>query len=59
MVCKECGAYNAENMSVCKDCGAKLREDDTDASSVDTLTANDDGRPARDFVKPPAWPKRP
>ena len=57
MVCKECGAYNAENMSVCKDCGAKLREDDTDASSVDTLTANDDGRPARDFVKPPAWPK--
>ena len=59
MVCKECGAYNAENMSVCKECGAKLREEDTSAGSVDTLTTNEDGRPARDFVKPPAWPKSP
>lgn len=57
MVCKECGSYNAENLSVCKDCGAKLRDDDTSAGSVDTLAANEDGRPARDFVKPPAWPK--
>ncbi len=57
MVCKECGSYNAENLSVCKDCGAKLREEDTIAGSVDTITANEDGRPARDFVKPPAWPK--
>lgn len=57
MVCKECGSYNAENLSVCKDCGAKLREEDTSAGGVDTLTANDDGRPAREFVKPPAWPK--
>ena len=57
MVCKECGAYNAENMSVCKECGAKLREDDTSAGSVDTLATHEEGRPARDFVKPPAWPK--
>ena len=57
MVCKECGSYNAENLSVCKECGAKLRDDDTVASSVDQSTANDEGRPARDFVKPPAWPK--
>ncbi len=57
MVCKECGSYNAENLSVCKVCGAKLHDDDTSANSVDTVTANEDGRPARDFVKPPAWPK--
>ena len=57
MVCKECGSYNAENLSVCKECGAKLRDDDTSASSVDQATAGEEGRPARDFVKPPAWPK--
>ena len=57
MVCKECGSYNAENLSVCKVCGAKLRDDDTIANSEDAVTANEDGRPARDFVKPPAWPK--
>ena len=57
MVCKECGSYNAENLSVCKECGAKLHDDDTSANSVDTVAANEDGRPARDFVKPPAWPK--
>ena len=57
MVCKECGAYNAENLSVCKECGAKLREDDTAANSVEQGTTNDEGRPSRDFVKPPAWPK--
>ena len=57
MVCKECGSYNAENLSVCKVCGAKLRDDDTIANSEDAVTANEDGRPARDFVKAPAWPK--
>ncbi len=57
MVCKECGSYNAENLSVCKVCGAKLRDDDTGANSADDVNANEDGRPARDFVKPPAWPK--
>ena len=57
MVCKECGSYNAENLSVCKVCGAKLRDDDTIANSEDAVTTNEDGRPARDFVKPPAWPK--
>ena len=57
MVCKECGSYNAENLSVCKECGAKLREDDTGANNGEQVSANEDGRPARDFVKPPAWPK--
>jgi hypothetical protein len=57
MVCKECGSYNAENLSVCKECGAKLRDDDTSSNSVEQATANEEGRPARDFVKPPAWPK--
>ena len=57
MVCKECGSYNAENLSACKVCGAKLRDDDTGANSADDVNANEDGRPARDFVKPPAWPK--
>jgi uncharacterized membrane protein YvbJ len=58
MVCKECGSYNAENLSVCKECGAKLHDDDTSANSVDTVAANEDGRPATRFRhKPPAWPK--
>ena len=57
MVCKECGSYNAENLSVCKECGAKLRDNDTSANSVEQVSANEEGRPARDFVKPPAWPK--
>ncbi|MBA4348243.1 MAG: hypothetical protein C0413_05295 [Clostridiales bacterium] len=57
MVCKECGSYNAENLSVCKECGAKLHDDDTNANTAEQATANDEGRPARDFVKPPAWPK--
>ena len=57
MVCKECGSYNAENLSVCKECGAKLRDNDTTATSVEQVTTSDEGRPSRDFVKPPAWPK--
>jgi hypothetical protein len=56
MVCKECGSYNAENLSICKECGAKLRDDDTAATS-EQVTTGDEGRPSRDFVKPPAWPK--
>ena len=59
MVCKECGSYNAENLSACKVCGAKLHDDDANNSGVDSVTANEDGRPARDFVKAPAWPKSP
>ncbi len=57
MVCKECGSYNAENLSVCKVCGAKLREEDTGDNSVETVTVSEEGKPSRDFVKPPAWPK--
>ena len=56
MVCKECGSYNAENLSVCKVCGAKLKDDDTGSYNMDTRNA-EEGKPARDFVKPPAWPK--
>ena len=41
MVCKECGSYNAENLSVCKECGAKLRDDDTAANSVEQVTTGD------------------
>ena len=57
MVCKECGSYNAENLSVCKECGAKLRDDDTAARGEETPNAIDDGRPSREFVKAPSWPK--
>ena len=57
MVCKECGSYNAENLSVCKECGAKLRDENTSANGADAASASDESRPARDFVKPPAWPK--
>ncbi len=56
MVCKECGSYNAENLSVCKECGAKLRDEDAIANNAEQ-TAAEEGRPSRDFVKPPAWPK--
>ncbi|MEA5049685.1 MAG: zinc ribbon domain-containing protein [Eubacteriales bacterium] len=58
MVCKECGSYNAENLSVCKVCGAKLREDDTGDATVKSRDAQEDGRPSRDFVKAPSWPTR-
>lgn len=58
MVCKECGSYNAENLSVCKVCGAKLREDDTGDATVESRNAQEDGRPSRDFVKAPSWPTR-
>ena len=42
MVCKECGSYNAENLSICKDCGARLRDDDTSAGGADTRSAGED-----------------
>jgi len=58
MVCKECGSYNAENLSVCKVCGANLREDDTGDATVESRSAQEDGRPSRDFVKAPSWPTR-
>ena len=57
MVCKECGSYNAENLSVCKECGAKLRDDDTTARDEEARNATEDGRPSREFVKAPSWPK--
>lgn len=55
MVCKECGTYNAENLTHCRVCAAKLRDDDT---AVEEKPAREDGKPARDFVKAPSWPTR-
>ncbi len=52
MVCKECGTYNAENLTHCRVCAAKLREDDVPAAEP----AREEGKPSRDFVKPPSWP---
>ncbi len=58
MVCKECGTYNAENLTECKVCGAKLREDENSAATEETVETRDDGKPTRDFVKAPSWPTR-
>jgi predicted nucleic acid-binding Zn ribbon protein len=58
MVCKECGTYNAENLTECKVCGAKLKEDESGAAIEETVEERDDGKPARDFVKAPSWPTR-
>ena len=55
MVCRECGAYNAENLTHCRVCAAKLRDD---APAGENAQAADESRPARDFVKAPAWPTR-
>lgn len=44
MVCKECGAYNADELSSCRVCGARLK--DAEART---------GRPEKNFVKAPAY----
>jgi len=54
MVCKECGTYNAENLTHCRVCAAKLRDDDAPAD--EQSSAKDESRPSRDFVKAPSWP---
>lgn len=56
MVCKECGTYNAENLTHCRVCSAKLRDDD--AVSPASAEPKQDAKPAREFVHAPAWPTR-
>lgn len=45
MVCKECGAYNAEDLSVCRVCGALLKDS----------AEGKQGRPEKSYVKAPAY----
>lgn len=54
MVCKECGAYNADHLTHCRVCAAKLKDTEPDAAQ----TAQEPGRPARRFAQAPAWPKQ-
>lgn len=57
MVCRECGAYNAEHLTHCRVCAARLKEPDNMATE-DTSEQEDGGRPAREFVSAPSWPTR-
>ena len=54
MVCKECGAYNAEHLTHCRVCAAKLKDTEPAAGQA----AQDAGRPTRKFAQAPAWPKQ-
>lgn len=54
MVCKECGAYNAEHLTHCRVCAAKLKDTEPAAEQ----TAQEPGRPSRRFAQAPAWPKQ-
>ena len=61
MVCKECGAYNAENLTHCRVCAAKLRDgDNMDMNENEILEGNDqiESKPSRRFAKAPAWPAK-
>ena len=75
MVCKTCGAYNAEHLTNCKVCGAKLKSSEKidgnkpeeqikkDAYISENVqsesTKKEGGRPERHFTKSPAWPEKP
>lgn len=54
MVCKECGAYNAENLTHCRVCSAVLKESDM----TEPVSVQESGRPARNFAQAPKWPTR-
>jgi len=54
MVCKECGAYNAENLTHCRVCSAALKETETMGAEA----AREPGRPTRNFAQAPQWPSR-
>ena len=59
MVCRECGAYNAENLTHCRVCAAKLRDNEPAAAQPEApAETQSDLRPARGFVAAPAWPTR-
>ena len=59
MVCRECGAYNAEHLTHCRVCAAKLRDDAAPAAASTAPAAKEESgdRPTRDFVAAPSWPK--
>lgn len=58
MVCKECGAYNAEHLTHCRVCAAKLKDGDNiemeDNSILDEQPAAE--KPSKKFAKAPTWP---
>ena len=66
MVCRECGAYNAEHLTHCRVCAAKLKDDDAITAAQEDLNLPDAdtedeealARPAREFAKAPSWPTR-
>ena len=55
MVCKECGAYNAEHLTHCRVCAAKLRDGD---AAEETMEQQAPARPVRNFAQAPQWPAR-
>lgn len=61
MVCRECGAYNAEHLSHCRVCAAKLRDDPdpSEKKPKESKDSADAGKPSREFVQAPSWPSRP
>ena len=73
MVCKTCGAYNAENLTNCKVCGAKLKsserneniQEKTVEEPAPVISAEEfeseqkpSGRPQRHFTSAPVWPTK-
>lgn len=63
MVCKECGAYNAEHLSHCRVCAARLTDTDEPVQQEETTlpeteAPRDPDLPKRDFVRAPKWPKQ-
>ncbi len=58
MVCRECGAYNAEHLTHCRVCAAKLRDTDAAAQPADVQEPQQEMRPQRGFVAAPSWPTR-
>ena len=54
MVCRECGAYNAEHLTHCRVCAAKLRDENT--ADLTAGQAREEGKPQREFAKAPVWP---
>lgn len=56
MVCKECGAYNAEHLTHCRVCAAKLKDAEPAAETVDAGQEEASARPTRRFAQAPKWP---
>lgn len=58
MVCKECGTYNAENLTHCRVCAAKLRDETEPAAAGEASASGEGAKPSREFVHAPNWPTR-